>query len=35
MNVTPIDGRPDAFNIVLCFKYRNLTLTCDLTAEKP
>jgi hypothetical protein len=35
MNVTAIGGRPDAFNVVLRFKYRNLTLTCDLTAEIP
>jgi prepilin-type N-terminal cleavage/methylation domain-containing protein len=35
MKITGIDGRPDAFNIVLCFKYRRLTLTCDLTAEIP
>jgi prepilin-type N-terminal cleavage/methylation domain-containing protein len=35
MNVTAISGRPDAFNIVLCFKYRKLTLTCNLTAEIP
>jgi hypothetical protein len=35
MKVTAIDGRPDAFSVVLCFKYRNLTLTCDFTVEKP
>ena len=35
MKVTPIAGRPDAFNIVLYFKYRKLTLPCNLTAEIP
>lgn len=35
LQVTAIAGRPDAFNLVLCFKYRTRTLTCDLTAEIP
>jgi prepilin-type N-terminal cleavage/methylation domain-containing protein len=35
MTVAP-DGSPaSAVRIVLCFKYRTLTLTCDLTAEQP
>jgi prepilin-type N-terminal cleavage/methylation domain-containing protein len=35
MKVTAISGRPDALNIVLCFKHQKVTLTCDLTAEMP
>jgi hypothetical protein len=35
LQVSPVDGRPDALNVVLCFKYRTRTLTCDLTAEIP
>jgi prepilin-type N-terminal cleavage/methylation domain-containing protein len=35
MTVMP-DGTPvRAVEIVLCFKYRKLTLTCDLTAKQP
>ena len=35
MTVTP-DGTPvNAVKIVLCFKYRTLTLTCDMTAKQP
>lgn len=36
MTVT-LDGTPipNAVNIVLCFKYRTRTLTCDLTAKQP
>lgn len=35
MTITP-DGTPvDTVNIVLCFKYRTLTLTCHLIAKQP
>lgn len=35
MTVVP-DGTPvNSVAIVLCFKYRKLTLTCDLTAKQP
>jgi hypothetical protein len=35
MRVNGIAGRPDAFNVVLCFNYQSLTLTCDFTVEMP
>ena len=35
MTVTPDPNDVKAVNIVLCFKYRTLTLTCDLTAKQP
>ena len=35
MTITP-DGTPvNAVRIVICFKYRTLTLTCDMTARQP